>query len=184
MKGLIDVSLAGLALLVMSPFMLMVALAVYLHDRGPVFFKQRRVGLGGVEFGMFKFRSMTVDAESRGGYSTAVGDQRITPVGRFIRRTSLDELPQIINVLMGDMSIVGPRPDVPAQKHLYREDEWVLRNSVRPGITGLAQATLRSEPTSEQRKALDLNYARTASLGLDMKIIALTCKQILTKGGN
>lgn len=184
MKKLLDVFLAGLALLLMSPFMLIVASAIYLNDRGPVFFKQRRVGLGGVEFGMYKFRSMTVDAESRGGYATVDGDPRITPVGRFIRRTSLDELPQIINVLMGDMSIVGPRPDVPAQKPLYREDEWVLRNSVRPGITGLAQATLRSEATPEQRKALDLNYARTANLGLDIKIIALTCKQILTKGGN
>lgn len=184
MKRLIDVFLASLALLVMSTFMLAVALAVYLHDRGPVFFKQRRVGLRGIEFGMYKFRSMTVDAESRGGYSTSDGDPRITPVGRFIRRTSLDELPQLINVLMGDMSIVGPRPDVPAQKSLYREDEWMLRNSVRPGITGLAQATLRSEATPEQRKALDLNYARMANLGLDMKIVAWTCKQILTKGGN
>jgi lipopolysaccharide/colanic/teichoic acid biosynthesis glycosyltransferase len=184
MKRLTDIFLAGLALLVMSPFMLIVALAVYLHDRGPVFFKQRRVGLGGAEFGMYKFRSMTVDAESRGGYSTADGDPRITPVGRFIRRTSLDELPQIINVLMGDMSIVGPRPDVPAQKQLYREDEWALRNSVRPGITGLAQATLRSEATTEQRKELDLAYAKTSSMFLDMKIITMTFKQVLTKGGN
>lgn len=184
MKRLIDVSLAGLALLVMSPLMLMVALAVYLHDRGPVFFKQVRVGLDGVEFGMYKFRSMTVNAESRGGYSTADGDPRITSVGRFIRRTSLDELPQIVNVFFGDMSIVGPRPDVPAQKSLYTHDEWLLRNSVKPGITGLAQATLRSAATPEQRKALDLSYARAASVLLDFKIIAMTFKQILTKGGN
>jgi lipopolysaccharide/colanic/teichoic acid biosynthesis glycosyltransferase len=184
MKRLIDIFLAGLALLVMSPFMLAVALAVYLHDRGPVFFKQRRVGLGGVEFGMYKFRSMIIDAESRGGYSTADGDPRITPVGRFIRRTSLDELPQIINVLMGDMSIVGPRPDVLAQKPLYSNDEWVLRTSVRPGITGLAQAKLRSEATTEQRKELDLAYANTSSIFLDLKIIAMTFKQVLTKGGN
>lgn len=184
MKRLIDVFLAGLALLVMSPFMLMVALAVYLHDLGPVFFKQKRVGLRGVEFEMYKFRSMTVDAENRGGYSTADGDPRITPVGRFIRRTSLDELPQIINVLKGDMSIVGPRPDVPAQKSLYREDEWCLRNSVRPGITGLAQAKLRSEATTEQRKDLDLAYAITSNIFLDIKIIAMTFRQVLTKGGN
>lgn len=164
--------------------MIIVALAVYLQDRGPIFFVQKRTGLNGSEFGMFKFRSMCIDAELKGGYSTLDGDPRITTIGRLIRRTSLDELPQIINVIKGDMSIVGPRPDVPAQKTLYQVEEWTLRHQVRPGITGLAQATLRSVATPDQRKEMDLKYARGASLALDLKIIALTCKQILIKGGN
>lgn len=184
MKRLLDVLLSALALIALSPAMLLVAAAIYRFDRGPIFFKQKRVGLRGREFGMYKFRSMVTDAEQRGGYSTRAQDPRITPVGRFIRRTSLDELPQLINVLLGDMSVVGPRPDVPAQKALYSEEEWRIRNSVRPGITGLAQATLRSAATPEQRKALDLQYAREGSVGFDIKIIIMTIKQVLTKGGN
>ncbi len=184
MKRLFDLCCASLALVILSPIMLIVALAVYWQDRGPVFFLQRRTGLHGTEFGMFKFRSMCVDAERQGGYSTLDGDPRITPVGRFIRRTSLDELPQIINVIKGDMSIVGPRPDVPEQKSLYLAKEWTLRHQVRPGITGLAQATLRSAATPMQRKEMDLRYAQTAGMALDLKIIAMTIKQVLTKGGN
>lgn len=184
MKRLLDLLLSGLTLLLMAPVMLMVAVAIYANDRGPVFFRQKRVGLAGAEFGMYKFRSMVMDAERRGGYSTSSNDPRITPVGRFIRRTSLDELPQILNVFMGQMSMVGPRPDVPAQQALYSKAEWAERTSVKPGITGLAQATLRSAATPEQRKALDLRYARESSIGLDIKIIAMTAKQVLTKGGN
>ena len=184
MKRLLDFLISVMALLALAPAMVLVALAIYRFDRGPIFFKQQRVGLGGRTFGMYKFRSMVIDAERRGGFSTLDQDPRITPVGRFIRRTSLDELPQIINVLLGDMSIVGPRPDVPAQRSLYSDSEWIARNSVRPGITGLAQATLRSAATAEQRKALDLQYAREASVGFDIKIIAMTVKQVLTKGGN
>jgi lipopolysaccharide/colanic/teichoic acid biosynthesis glycosyltransferase len=89
-----------------------------------------------------------------------------------------------LNVLVGDMSIVGPRPDVPAQRSLYTEDEWMLRNSVRPGITGLAQSTMRSEATTDQRKAMDLEYAKNASLALDVRIIMMTIKQVIFKGGN
>lgn len=184
MKRAIDILLALFTLLVMSPVMVGVALAVYLFDRGPVFYAQVRVGLGGREFRMLKFRSMVRDADRLGGYSTADGDPRITPVGRFIRRTSLDELPQVLNVLAGDMSLVGPRPDVPAQRSLYTQEEWRLRNTVRPGITGLAQATVRSEATVEERKQLDLSYARNPSVALDIKIIGLTFKQVLGKGGN
>jgi lipopolysaccharide/colanic/teichoic acid biosynthesis glycosyltransferase len=184
MKRLLDILLAAIALVLTAPVMLAVAFAVYAYDRGPVFFRQTRIGLGGRRFGMLKFRSMVVDAERRGGFSTSEGDPRITPVGRFIRRTSLDELPQILNVFLGDMSIVGPRPDVPAQRDLYDDEEWELRHLVRPGITGLAQAMLRSEATVDQRKTLDLRYAREANLRLDFFIIGLTFKQIFGKGGN
>jgi lipopolysaccharide/colanic/teichoic acid biosynthesis glycosyltransferase len=133
---------------------------------------------------MWKFRSMVINAESLGGYSTADRDPRITPIGRFIRKTSLDELPQLLNVLFGEMSIVGPRPDVPAQRSLYTEEEWMVRHSVRPGITGLAQSTLRSEATTEQRKAMDLEYAKNVSFALDVRIILMTIRQVVFKGGN
>ncbi len=184
MKRLFDVIASLLALLLLSPLLLGVALAVYAGDFGPVLFRQRRVGRGGREFSIYKFRSMVLNAERLGGFSTADGDPRITRIGRFIRRTSIDELPQLLNVLMGDMSLVGPRPDVPAQRSLYSAEEWEARHRVRPGITGLAQATLRSEATVEQRKQMDLRYAREASLALDLRIIALTFKQVLGKGGN
>jgi lipopolysaccharide/colanic/teichoic acid biosynthesis glycosyltransferase len=184
MKRLTDILLAALALILLSPLMLFVALSVYAYDRGPIFFKQRRVGLHGVEFSIYKFRSMVTDAERRGGYSTADGDPRITPVGRWIRRTSVDELPQIINVLSGDMSMVGPRPDVPAQQSLYSDAQWRLRHTVKPGITGLAQATVRSAATHAERTELDLRYARESNMRLDIKILFLTFMQVITKGGN
>ena len=184
MKRLLDVFLASLALILCLPLMLAMAAAVFCHDRGRVIFRQTRVGLGGREFEMLKFRSMVLDAERQGGYATADNDLRITPIGRLIRRSSLDELPQLLNVVRGDMSIVGPRPDVPAQRALYGSEEWLLRHSVRPGITGLAQSTLRSDATPAQRKRLDLEYARGVSIWFDLKIIAWTIRQILLKGGN
>jgi lipopolysaccharide/colanic/teichoic acid biosynthesis glycosyltransferase len=184
MKRTIDILLAVLVMLLLGPFMLLVALSVYASDQGPIFFKQRRVGLHGAQFSIYKFRSMKTDAERLGGYSTAVGDPRITRVGRFIRRTSLDELPQIINVLRGQMSMVGPRPDVPAQQSLYSDAEWRLRHSVKPGITGLAQATVRSSATHAERTELDLRYARESNMRLDLKILVMTFMQVVTKGGN
>lgn len=184
MKRIFDFFSSLIAIIVFSPILIGVAFAIYLSDFGPVLFTQRRVGRGGRDFFIYKFRSMVIDAERLGGYSTADGDPRITKVGRFIRRTSIDELPQLFNVLCGSMSVVGPRPDVPAQRALYTEAEWQLRNSVRPGITGLAQATLRSAATEAQRKELDLQYARQASLFKDIQIILLTFKQVFGKGGN
>lgn len=184
MKRLFDITVSGLALVCLSPVMALVAVAVWAHDRGPVFYKQVRVGRGGAEFGMIKFRSMRIDADRIGGYSTATNDPRITRVGRFIRRTSLDELPQLLNVLRGDMSLVGPRPDVPKQRVLYTDAEWRLRHRVRPGVTGLAQATLRSAGTEDERKALDLEYVQRSSLRFDMWILVLTVRQIVFVGGN
>ena len=127
---------------------------------------------------------MVKNAASLGPYFTAAGDPRITPVGRFIRRTSLDELPQLLNVLLGDMSLVGPRPDVPAQRSLYSDDQWAERCSVRPGITGMAQALLRSECTEAQRLEQDLRYVHEQNLWLDLKIMALTLKRLSGKGSN
>jgi lipopolysaccharide/colanic/teichoic acid biosynthesis glycosyltransferase len=184
MKRLFDITLSGLALLCLSPVLVLVAVAVYVYDRGPIFYKQERVGRNGIHFSMYKFRSMRIDADRIGGYSTAHNDPRITRVGRFIRRTSLDELPQLCNVLLGDMSLVGPRPDVPKQRVLYSDQEWMERHTVRPGVTGLAQATLRSSGTEDERKALDLEYVRRRSLRFDCWIVLLTVRQILFVGGN
>lgn len=184
MKRALDVVLATIALIVASPVMLLVMLWIRQDSPGPAFYRQTRIGQGGREFKILKFRSMVTNADRIGGYSTQQGDLRITSVGRFIRKTSLDELPQLINVLLGDMSVVGPRPDVPAQREQYTESEWHQRHVVRPGITGLAQATLRSQATPAQRKELDLHYAAHLSTGLDFKIILMTVRQVLTKGGN
>jgi lipopolysaccharide/colanic/teichoic acid biosynthesis glycosyltransferase len=131
---------------------------------------------------MLKFRSMVVNAESQGPYHTATNDSRVTRSGRWLRRTSVDELPQLINVLKGEMSLVGPRPDVPEQRALYTEDEWNRRLRVRPGITGPAQATLRSDATSEQRKQLDLSYAESPSIMRDAEILLRTVSQVFGRG--
>jgi lipopolysaccharide/colanic/teichoic acid biosynthesis glycosyltransferase len=184
MKRVLDVLVAAAALIVLSPVLALVALAIVLETGLPVLFRQVRIGLGGREFGMYKFRSMVRNAAAVGPYYTSAADPRITRVGAFIRRTSLDELPQLFNVLAGDMSLVGPRPDVPAQRSLYTSEDWAQRCSVRPGITGLAQATLRSQATPEQRLALDLRYAREHSLWLDLRILAWTVGRLTGKGAN
>ena len=184
MKRVTDVVLSLMALTLLAPVLLLTALAVVVGSGTPVLFRQTRVGLGGREFGMLKFRSMVKNAASTGLYYTQTNDVRITRVGQFIRRTSIDELPQIVNVLLGDMSLVGPRPDVPLQKSLYSSDDWTRRCCVRPGITGLAQALIRSDGTPEQRLALDLRYVGEASVWFDLKIMWLTLARLSGKGSN
>ena len=184
MKRLIDLLLSAVALLLLSPVLLLTALAIALEDGRPILFRQTRFGLGGREFGMYKFRSMVRNAAAIGPYFTSSQDPRITRVGRFIRSTSLDELPQLLNVLRGDMSLVGPRPDVPAQRGQYSDAEWSARCAVRPGITGLAQVRLRSEGTEAQRLALDLDYARRQSFWLDLQIMVQTLGRLSGKGSN
>jgi lipopolysaccharide/colanic/teichoic acid biosynthesis glycosyltransferase len=175
---------ALVAVLLLSPVLALVALAVVLESGSPSLFRQTRIGLGGREFEMFKFRSMVNNAAAVGPYYTTDDDPRITRVGRFIRRTSLDELPQLLNVLKGDMSLVGPRPDVPAQRSLYSEQEWAQRCSVRPGITGLAQALVRSDAKPGERLELDLRYVREHSTSLDLKILWWTLGRLSGKGSN
>ncbi len=185
MKRLFDILLSAAALIAFSPVLLVCAAAVAFSSRGGAFFTHERVGLRGRPFKMYKFRSMVNNASTIGPYFTAaVNDPRITRVGAILRRTSLDELPQLLNVLKGDMSIVGPRPDVFLQRSIYTDEEWNLRNSVRPGITGLAQARLRSAATMEERKALDLEYAGRASLLFDIWIIMLTIKTVVSGRGS
>lgn len=185
MKRAFDIVVSLLVMLLCLPLMLLIAIAIKLESQGSVFFCQQRVGYLGQEFLMFKLRSMVSDAESQGPYYTTQGDSRITKVGHFLRKTSLDEIPQILNVLLGDMSIVGPRPDVPVQRSNYTQQQWDKRNSVRPGITGLAQAVVRSNAVENQRLELDLEYVDKASLLFDCWIMLLTIKQLLiTKGTN
>ena len=189
LKRLFDVLVAVMALLVLWPVMLVCALAVIATSPGGALFRQTRVGRGGRPFTIFKFRSMRADAPATGPHFTAAGDPRITRVGAFLRRTSLDELPQVLNVVCGDMSLVGPRPNVFRQRDEYTPAEWDARNAVRPGITGLAQATLRSAATQEQRTALDLEYARersdVARFLYDLWIFWLTARIVVTgRGGN
>lgn len=179
-----DIALSLLALAGLAPLLLLTALVIVAGDGFPVVFRQTRLGLGGREFDMFKFRSMVKNAASLGPYFTASNDSRITRIGRVIRRTSIDELPQLFNVLLGDMSLVGPRPDVPLQRQLYSDSDWAQRCSVRPGITGLAQVVIRSEGKEGERLALDLQYTREASVWLDLKILWWTLGRLSGKGSN
>lgn len=181
-KRLFDVAMAALALVALGPLLFVIALAVRLGSPGPVLFRQIRIGRQEMPFTMLKFRSMIVGAPAQGPYYTARGDPRITRVGRVLRRTSLDELPQFVNVLRGDMSLVGPRPDVPEQMALYTDEERRLRHTVRPGITGWAQVRCRNEGGDDLRKALDMEYVRQAGFWFDLKILLMTVRQVLFKG--
>jgi putative colanic acid biosynthesis UDP-glucose lipid carrier transferase len=181
MKRVTDVILASLALLVLSPLMVLIALAVRLTSAGPALFRQRRYGLNGEEIIVYKFRSMTVCEDGPVVAQATKRDQRVTPLGRILRSTSLDELPQLLNVLEGKMSVVGPRPHAVAHNELYRKliSGYMIRHKVRPGITGLAQVNgLRGETETvekmRERVRFDLDYLSHWSPWLDIKIICKT----------
>ena len=183
-KRLTDVAGSGLLLVLMAPVMAAVALAVRLSSPGPVLFRQFRLGRHGRPFQLLKFRSMFVNAPDLrnpdGSAFTGDHDPRVTPLGRFLRRTSLDELPQLINVLRGEMSLVGPRPDQVDQIRFYSEAEK-RKLLVRPGITGLAQINGRNGIAWERRKALDLEYVERQSLRLDLAILLQTLPCVLMR---
>jgi len=193
MKRVLDISLAGLGLLALMPLLVIVAILIKIESPGPVFFRQKREGLHGKLFSVYKFRSMRSElGDASGVAQTVSGDPRVTPIGRFLRRTSIDELPQLINVLLGDMSLVGPRPHVPgmlAGGMRYRDlvSYYDERHRVRPGITGWAQVNGLRGSTTERSTAIarvdyDLAYIDNWSLGLDLKIIFLTVWRELTRG--
>ncbi len=166
-----DVVVAGAGLLAAAPVLLLAMLAVKLETRGGAFYRQRRVGLHGREFEVLKLRTMVAGAEHIGaGMAVNTGDARITRVGRILRRTSLDELPNLVNVLRGEMAIVGPRPTLPAQVAQYTERERG-RLAVRPGITGWAQVNGRASLPWSERIELDLWYIEHRSWRLDLKIL-------------
>ena len=180
-KRVFDVALACIALLLIWPVLLAVALAIKRSSAGPVLFKQRRYGLNGEEILIYKFRSMTVCEDGIQVAQATPQDGRVTPLGAFLRRTSLDELPQIFNILEGKMSFVGPRPHAVAHNEAYRKliNGYMIRHKVRPGITGWAQVNgLRGETSTVEKMHLrvqyDLEYLKNWSLWLDLKIIART----------
>ena len=169
-----DVAIAGAALVVGSPVLAVTAIAVKLTSRGPVLYRQIRVGKDGVDFQLLKLRTMVVGAESQGaGFSVDRGDPRITPVGRALRRLSLDELPQLWNVVRGDMSIIGPRPTLRYQVERYT-DRQRLRLTVKPGITGWAQVHGRAALPWDERIEFDIWYVEHRSASLDLRILAKT----------
>ncbi|MFN8390356.1 MAG: sugar transferase [Bdellovibrionota bacterium] len=178
LKRIFDFACAVTALGVLSPVMVLAWILIRLDSPGPALYRQPRFGLSGKLFTILKFRTMRQDSDSSGGFQTLPGDTRITRVGRILRRTSIDELPQLWNIVRGEMSIVGPRPDVPAQRSLYTDAEFAKRHSVRPGLTGLAQSRIRNVGTERQRKRFDLFYADHASLGFDLLIILWTIRSL------
>jgi lipopolysaccharide/colanic/teichoic acid biosynthesis glycosyltransferase len=170
----VDVGLAGAGLVLASPFLAAAALATKLEDHGPVLYRQTRVGRDGVDFELLKLRTMVVGAETQGaGYAVDRGDPRITRVGRILRRTSIDELPQLWNVLRGEMSIVGPRPTLRYQVERYDERQR-RRLDVRPGLTGWAQVHGRASLPWAERIELDVWYVEHRSPLLDAKILLRT----------
>lgn len=196
MPRLLDLIASILMLAVATPFMLLLAMAVKVQDGGPVFFRQQRVGRNGSPFTLWKFRSMRI--ANQGAAITRSGDQRVTPVGRFLRKYKLDELPQLWNVVRGDMSLIGPRPEVP--RFVDAESPvWQAVHRVRPGITDLATLVYRDEerilagfadPEQAYRDevlpaklALNLEYLRKRSLGRDMKLLALTVRYSFVRDG-
>ena len=169
-----DVALAGLGLVVTSPLLVAAGLAVKLEDGGPVLFRQTRVGKDGKDFELLKLRSMVVDAERTGaGHAVDRGDRRITRVGRLLRRTSIDELPQLWNIVRGDMSVIGPRPTLRYQVERYTERQR-RRLDVRPGLTGWAQIHGRATLPWAERIELDVWYVEHRSPRVDLRILVRT----------
>jgi lipopolysaccharide/colanic/teichoic acid biosynthesis glycosyltransferase len=178
-----DVVVAGVALVVSSPLLLAAVVAIRLDSRGSAIFRQRRVGLHGEPFDMIKLRTMVSGAEHVGhGLAVNYGDPRITRVGRILRRFSIDELPNLVNVLRGEMSIVGPRPTIQVQVDQYT-DRQRRRLEVRPGLTGWAQVNGRASLPWHERIELDLWYVEHRSFALDLKIIAMTVNMLATGSG-
>jgi lipopolysaccharide/colanic/teichoic acid biosynthesis glycosyltransferase len=180
-KRAMDVALASLGLLLGAPLLVAAVVAIRLESPGHPIYRQRRVGRGGEPFDLYKLRTMVHGAEHVGaGMAVNEGDPRITRVGAFLRRTSLDELPNLVNVLRGEMSIVGPRPTIPVQVEQYTERQRG-RLAVKPGITGWAQVNGRASLPWEERIELDLWYVEHRSLWLDLRILARTAA-ILARG--
>jgi len=182
-KRALDLLLASLGLLLGGPVLALAAAAIRLESPGHPIYRQRRVGRDGVPFELYKLRTMVTGAEHMGaGLAVSEGDTRITRVGAFLRRTSLDELPNLLNVLRGEMSIVGPRPTVQVQVDRYTERQRG-RLSVKPGITGWAQVNGRTALPWSERIELDLWYVEHRSLALDLRILARTVRLVLSGQG-
>ena len=182
-KRLMDIVLSLIACIIASPFMLLIAIAIKVYDRGPVIYKQIRLTQDGKEFWIYKFRSMGVDAEKGGARLASKNDSRVTPVGKVIRNLHLDELPQLFNILMGDMSFVGPRPERPEIFKQYEEElpEFAFRLKVKAGLTGYAQVYGKYNTTPRDKVKLDVAYIEHYSVWLDIKLMLLTFKILFQK---
>ena len=195
-KRLFDIAAASVGLLITGPVLLVIAAAIKATSPGPVFYRGVRVGLGGRTFRIFKFRTMVIDAERRGGSSTSNDDPRITPIGKWLRKYKLDELPQLLNVLAGDMTVVGPRPEVQHYVDMYTDEEKIIL-TVRPGITDWASlwnpdegAVLAGSVDPErtylekirpQKIKWQLEYVRRRSMAIDLGIVARTVATIVLR---
>lgn len=187
LKRVIDTAIALLMLIILSPLLLITAVAIKLDSKGPVIFKQERIGLHGRTFSILKFRSMAVNSEHTGsGVYSESGDPRVTKVGKFLRATSIDELPQLWNIIRGDMAIVGPRP--PLTYHPWRIEKYTEEQlrmfDVRPGITGWAQVHGRKCVEWHERIKMNVWYTQNVSFALDIKILFMTVFKVLRNEDN
>ncbi|MBC5712785.1 exopolysaccharide biosynthesis polyprenyl glycosylphosphotransferase [Roseburia sp. BX1005] len=182
-KRAMDIVISFVGIILASPFMLIIALAIKLYDHGPVFYKQKRQTMGGREFDILKFRSMIVDSEQHGARLAKEHDDRITPVGKVIRRLHFDELPQLFNILKGDMAFVGPRPERKEITEEYTKEipEFPFRLKVKAGLTGYAQVYGQYNTVPYDKLKLDLTYITNYSIWLDIKLIILTVKILFQK---
>lgn len=184
LKRMLDIAVSIPAIVILLPLMALTAIAIKADSKGPVIYSQERVGQYGKTFKVYKFRSMRQDAEAQSGPVLAKeGDSRITKVGRFIRATRIDEMPQLFNVLKGEMSIVGPRPERPffVEQFIKEKPEYAYRHNVKPGITGLAQIAGKYNTTAYDKLIYDLIYIQEVSIKTDLIIMLQTLKVLITK---
>lgn len=182
LKRIFDIVFSLMVIILLSPVMLISAIAIKAYDGGPVFYKQKRLTIDGKEFYIYKFRSMITDAEKKGGFQLAADDDpRITPVGKILRKIRMDELPQLFNILKGEMSVVGPRPERPEFTELYKKEmpEFEFRLKVKAGLTGYAQVTGAYDTSPYDKLKMDMMYIENYTFRLDLQIILMTIKTML-----
>lgn len=183
-KRIFDILFSLLLLIIVAPIIGILAIAIYLSDGHSPFYSQLRMGLRLKPFRLFKLRTMTANADKIGSFRTSDSDPRITRIGKILRKTSLDELPQVANVLKGDMSFVGNRPKVPSQEGDYKPEEWTKIHLTKPGITGLAQVSGRSSLTQQELSSKEIEYSQQQNFFWDLKILAQTAIYLVTGARN